>query len=565
MEFFDDFKNKRKHSNRKKAESAEEKRNKHQYDYQRGMRIEGDVLKRVYSNAIQDGTFVVPSHIRSIAMFAFSSLKDLKTVVLHKDIKSIGQGAFQNCTNLRSVKGLKTAQNLKIIAGFSGCESLKSISLPDSIECVEYEAFTDCKNLTEINIPYGCWGISRRSFAGCEKLQTLQLPATMEVINEEAFAGCENATIIFLEDDKKLLADFLEEQKQANRELYGEDYDEAQAQAEQEMAEEMAEADLPKPTLEEKIQLYEDFNIRYRIVDIAGEKFFWPSRPLEILDYSFSGVKEVISSSESKLRSVLESGYKGKVSLACPETNQLVTVDLASIEQAKQDKKNKAREKFYSQRLIPEGGTESWLINCEKNHYNVLGCSEKLVWEMPIFEDAKIAVYDFTQPASSSSKYNKEREEFCTSVTLHKKEIIVGHKDGPQEYDRRYSVYYPYGARFDTQILIQIGIALSALMDTARDLSPSAENQDELNLITQKQKQIIDLLLNGTNNPNAVMDIMSDENLHLSPVSKEIKVAKYKKDYLPYFSEPLFDDFKKLEEYRKQQASIKPNKPKEKD
>ena len=49
----------------------------------------------------------------------------------------------------------------------------------------------------------------------------------------------------------------------------------------------------------------------------------------------------------------------------------------------------------------------------------------------------------------------------------------------------------------------------------------------------------------------------SDENLHLSPISKTIKIAKYKKDYLPYFSDPLFADFKKLKEYQKEQAAKK--------
>ena len=565
MEFFDKFKRKKNQSHQRKAESIEEKRNKQQYDYKIGMRVENDILKRVYEHALQNGTFIVPDHIKSIDMFAFSSLKDLKTVVLHKDIKRIAQNAFLNCSNLVEVKGLEDADKLKVITGFSGCESLKTITLPESVECIEYEAFLDCKRLTDINIPYGCWGISRRSFAGCESLQTLQLPATLEVINEEAFAGCENASIIFLEDDKKLLADFIEEQKKANQDSYGEDSDESQIDSEQEFDEDSAEAEEPKPTLEEKIQLYEDLNIRYRIIEIAGEKFFWPSKPLEVLAYAFSGVKEVISSSESKIRSVVESGYMGKVSLAYPENNQLVTVDLGSIEQAKQDIKQQAREEYYSKFLIPKGGTTNWLINCEKNHYNVQGYAGKIIWEMPIFEDAKIEVADFTQPKSSTSKYTKDEEEFFTSFTFHKKEIVVGHKDGPSEYNRQYSIYYPFGARFDTQMLMQAGIALSALIDTARDLAYIPENQEQLNLITQKQKQIIDLFINGTKDPNAILDIMSDERLHLSPISKTTKVAQYQKDYLPYFTEPLFDEFEELEEYRKEQASKNENKPKEKD
>ena len=566
MEFFDKFKRNKNQPQRKKAESIEKKHKTQQRGLETGMRIEEHVLKRVYANAIQNGTFVVPSQITSIEMFALSNLKNLKTVVMHKDIKYIGQNAFSNCSNLTSVKGLEDASQLRVVTGFSECEALKSITLPDNVECIEFEAFLGCKNLTDINIPYGCWGVSRRAFAGCESLQNIQLPATMEVINEEAFAGCKNATVVFLEDDKKLMAEYIEEQKDANVELYGEDYDESQVIEDMEMNEmESSEATLPKPTLEEKIQLYEDFNIRYRIIDIAGEKFFWPARPLEVLAHAFSGVKEVISTSESKLRSVIESGYKGKVSIAYPENNQLVSIDLSIIEQSKQDKLRQTRQNYYSQFLIPEGGTESWLINCEKNHYNVQGCAGKVIWEMPIFEDAKISVVDFTQPTLNSSRYTQEDEEFCTSVTFHKKEIIVGHKDGPHEYNRQYSIYYPYGARFDTQILIQAGIALSSLMDTARDLSPTSENQSQLELIEQKQKQIIELFLNGTNNPNAIMDIMSDENLMLSPISNTIKVAKYHKDYLPYFSGPLFDDFKKLEEYRKQQAAKKENESKEKD
>lgn len=561
MSYFDEFKYGKKHSNPKKHESSEERHNKQQYDFQSGISVSNGSLRRVYNHAIKDGVFVIPSHITSIDMFAFSGLKELKKVVMHKDIKRIAQNAFLNCTNLSEVVGLENATELKIITGFSGCESLKSINLPESVECVEYEAFLDCKNLQKINLPYACWGISRRAFAGCENLQTLQIPATIEVINEEAFAGCKNATIVFLEDDKMLLSDYLEEQKKANQELYGDDYDVSQELDEQDTS----EAENSKPSMEELIQLYEDFNIRYRIIDIAGKKILWPSKPLEVLADAFSGVKDVISTNESKLKSIIESGYKGRVSIAYPNENQLVSIDLAKIEQAKQEKINQARLKYYSQFLIPEGGTESWLINCEKNHYRAQGYAGKVIWQTPIFDDAKIEVVDYTQPKSSSNKYTKEYEEFFTCVTFHKKEIIVGHKDGPHEYDRTYSIYYPYGARFDTQILIQAGIALSALMDTARDLAPTEENQEELNLIAQKQKQIIELFLNGTNNPNAVMEIMTDENLHLSPISKTIKVAKYQKDYLPYFSGPLFEDFEKLEEYRKQQASKSEIKPKQKD
>lgn len=536
MDLFDEFKKRK--SSSENRQSAKEKFNRQQTDKSLGMSIRGETLNLVYEHAIKGGTFIVPKNVHRIGMFAFSRLKNLETVILHDNVNYIGEGAFRYC------------------------ENLKNIELPFGIEVISSDAFLECSSLEKITLPYGCWSIGRNAFAGCGNLQLIQIPATMELIESEAFAGCTKANISFLEDGKILLSDYINEQKAINRELYGADFENQESSMEFDGSEGEPP---PPPTLEEKAQLYDDFNIRYRIIDIAGQKFMWPHKPLEIRSNALSGVREIFTHSESKSKAIMDSGYKGKISLVCLDDNRVISIDLKAMTYYEEELKKQKREKFYSQFLIPAGGTTNWLINCEKNHYNALGYSGKTIWEMPIFEDAKIEVVDYTQPKSSSNKYAKEYDEFFTSVSFHKKEIIVGHKDGPQEYDRTYSVYYPYGARFDTQMLIQAGIGLSALMDTARDLPDTAENQEQLKLIALKQKQIIDLFLNGTNNPNAILDIMVDENLILSPISHTVKVAKYQKDYLPYFTSPLFSDLKEFEEYRKNRKSNNPNQPKQKD
>ena len=108
-----------------------------------------------------------------------------------------------------------------------------------------------------------------------------------------AFAGCKNATIIFMEDDKQLLSEYMNEQRQMNAELYDEDFESNQQYAD---TEDDPDAMPPKPTPEELAQYYDDFNIRYRIIDIAGEKIVWPSNKLTVSQDAFHGVKEIISS-----------------------------------------------------------------------------------------------------------------------------------------------------------------------------------------------------------------------------------------------------------------------------
>lgn len=545
MDLFDKFKRRK-----KPPENIQKKMEQKQHDLSVGMSIENGVLKHVYKNGIANGVFVVPKEVSKIEMFAFSGLDNLRKVIMHDNIESIRQSAFHDCVNLTEVEGLESAHKLNSISGFAGCRNLKSITLPHTIENIGIEAFFECTSLSDINIPYGCWGISNKAFAGCTGLNQIQIPATMELIDSESFAGCKNATVIFLEDDKQLLADIITEQKNFEAEFNNEFTD-----TQQYTEPETEDFEIPKPTIEEQAQYFDDMNIRYRIINMMGEKYMWPSRPIDIISGAFSAVKEVISMDESKIEKVIKSGYKGKVSMAHPETNQLVSVDLAQIEQINKAQKNKKREQYYSQFLIPGGATVNWLINCEKNHYHNLGYSGNTIWETPIFFDAKIAVVDVTQPTADIYQYMRENEEFFTCVTFTKKEMDASSVYVPYEYDRTFSFYYPFGTRFDTDMLTQIGTALSILIDTARDLPINTLNKERLDLIEQKQKQIIELFFNGTNDKKAVERIMSDKDLYLTSPAKTPKPATETKDQLPYFTNSLIDDFNELQEYLKSQKT----------
>ena len=87
------------------------------------------------------------------------------------------------------------------------------------------------------------------------------------------------------------------------------------------------------------------------------------------------------------------------------------------------------------------------------------------------------------------------------------------------------------------------------LIDQARDLPYQATSGEQLLLkkIEDTERSLIDLLLKGTKNPNAVIEILGD--LKLPKPTKNIRHAKFKKDWLPYFTEPYSKDLEEFRQY----------------
>lgn len=73
---------------------------------------------------------------------------------------------------------------------FKDCDNLKSITLPDSIRVVGIGAFENCINLEEVNLPDSLIGIQREAFAWCTKLSEMTIPRRVEIVEGSAFIKC---------------------------------------------------------------------------------------------------------------------------------------------------------------------------------------------------------------------------------------------------------------------------------------------------------------------------------------------------------------------------------------
>lgn len=120
---------------------------------------------------------------------------DLTEITIPATITELGHGgtgsAFHNCKSLEKVIFEGDGITLLNNNTFQQCSSLKEISLPQSIEKIEYNAFIDCTSLEEIVIPNKVTTIETLAFGYCTSLKHVTLGSGVTLIKNQAFDGCE--------------------------------------------------------------------------------------------------------------------------------------------------------------------------------------------------------------------------------------------------------------------------------------------------------------------------------------------------------------------------------------
>ena len=82
---------------------------------------------------------------------------------------------------------------------FEGCSSLTSVTIPNSVQTIDYEAFYNCTGLSSITIPNSVRTIGTNAFYNCTGLTTIVLPNSVTNIGQSVFDNCSNLdTIISL-------------------------------------------------------------------------------------------------------------------------------------------------------------------------------------------------------------------------------------------------------------------------------------------------------------------------------------------------------------------------------
>lgn len=164
--------------------------------------ISSDRKNLIKYNWLNGDTVELPHTIETIGPFAFANMKHIKTVILSTGLKSIGMGAFCECSSLQSIVFLNYEQ--KLIVGKSAfwkCYSLENINLPRNTVSIPDRCFEDCRKLQSIIIPDGVQCIGNYPFKGCNKLTTIFIGKDAEHISQKSFDLASSLSAILVHKD----------------------------------------------------------------------------------------------------------------------------------------------------------------------------------------------------------------------------------------------------------------------------------------------------------------------------------------------------------------------------
>lgn len=126
----------------------------------------------------------------------------IKTLIIDEGVTSIGDRAFQGCSNLSNIQ---FPNSLTLINGdaFLNCTSLTSVTIPDGVKRIHNSAFEGCKRLTSFSVNEGNSNYSSQDgvLFNKDKTELIQypignerttydIPNSVTSIGDYAFEGC---------------------------------------------------------------------------------------------------------------------------------------------------------------------------------------------------------------------------------------------------------------------------------------------------------------------------------------------------------------------------------------
>lgn len=168
----------------------------HQVEVSGTLALSGDIeipAEVIYNSA----TYTVTA----VRYYGFNSCR-ITSVSLPPTVEKLDFGAFYNCKELTSITLCESLKEIGPLA-FSDCTSLTSIDIPESVTMIGDVAFFGCTRMTSINLSNSVETIGQGAFQGCSNLASLKIPSSLTEIGQKAFYLCESMTEITVDDDNQ--------------------------------------------------------------------------------------------------------------------------------------------------------------------------------------------------------------------------------------------------------------------------------------------------------------------------------------------------------------------------
>ena len=158
-----------------------------------------EIGKYSFFNCYRITSITMADSVKNIGKSAFAYCDKVTNIVIPDSVTNIGENTFLGC---RGLKNVTISNNVTSIDDevFAECVSLINIVIPDKVTSIGVEAFAGCSNLTKITIPDGMDNIGRWAFEGCSSLKSITIPNSVTSIGGYAFEECSSLRNITISD-----------------------------------------------------------------------------------------------------------------------------------------------------------------------------------------------------------------------------------------------------------------------------------------------------------------------------------------------------------------------------
>ena len=149
-------------------------------------------------------SITIPNSVTSIETYAFNHCDNLVSIYIPESVSSLSHSAFWYCDGLSSIR---VDENNPYYDSRNNCNAIirtnsntlmngcKNTIIPNNIVTIGQGAFMDCSGLKSIILPDGLKIIYADAFAE-SGIETIYIPNTVTYIGQDSFAGCMNLSII---------------------------------------------------------------------------------------------------------------------------------------------------------------------------------------------------------------------------------------------------------------------------------------------------------------------------------------------------------------------------------
>lgn len=130
----------------------------------------------------------------NIGRYAFYMCKELTSITIPDDVKTINNSAFEYCTKLTN---LTLPNNMTYIGeqAFGNC-AISSIVIPHGITDIHFDTFNLCTKLISVTLPDSITSIGQAAFEQCRSLPSITIPGSVTQIRNSTFFGCVKLSLV---------------------------------------------------------------------------------------------------------------------------------------------------------------------------------------------------------------------------------------------------------------------------------------------------------------------------------------------------------------------------------